>query len=73
VFGSISVAYKIHMRFNDRELTKISLGDAELEGRLNHRRPPGGNFSQKGNRHFYFCMNKYSLYLVDINVEYSMF
>jgi hypothetical protein len=37
------------MRFNDRELTKISLGDAELEGRLNHRRPTGGNFSQKGN------------------------
>ena len=73
MFGSISVAYKIHMRFNDRELTKISLGDAELEGRLNHRRPPGGNFSQKGNRHFYFCMNKYSLYVVGINVEYSMF
>jgi hypothetical protein len=37
------------MRFNDKELTTIGLGDAELEGRLNHRRPPGGNFSQKGN------------------------
>jgi hypothetical protein len=37
------------MRFNDRELIHISLGDAELEGRLNHRRPLGGNFSQKGN------------------------
>jgi hypothetical protein len=36
------------MRFNDRELIQISLGDAELEGRLNHRRPPSGNFSQKG-------------------------
>ncbi|GFG30326.1 hypothetical protein Cfor_01566 [Coptotermes formosanus] len=35
------------MRFNDKELTTIGLGDAELEGRLNHRRPPGGNFSQK--------------------------
>jgi hypothetical protein len=37
------------MRFNDRELVEISLGDAELEGRLNHRRPLGGNFGQKGN------------------------
>jgi hypothetical protein len=37
------------MRFNDRELVQISLGDAELEGRLNHRRPHGGNFGQKGN------------------------
>jgi hypothetical protein len=36
------------MRFNGRELSEISLGDAELEGRLNHRRPPSGNFSQKG-------------------------
>jgi len=40
------------MRFNERELTTISLGDAELEGRLNHRRPASGNFSQKGNKHF---------------------
>jgi hypothetical protein len=36
------------MRFNDKELIQISLGGAELEGRLNHRRPPSGNFSQKG-------------------------
>lgn len=45
----VSEAYKIQMRFNDRELIQISLGDAELEGRLNHRRPLSGNFSQKGN------------------------
>jgi len=50
--NSISGAYNIHMRFNERELTTISLGDAELEGRLNHRRPASGNFSQKGNKHF---------------------
>jgi len=52
VLNSISGEYKIHMRFNERELTTISLGDADLEGRLNHRRPPSGNFSQKGNGHF---------------------
>jgi hypothetical protein len=42
------------MRFNDRELAKISLGDAELEGRLNHRCPPSGNFSQKGFKERWF-------------------
>lgn len=52
MLNNISGAFKLHMRFNERELTKISLGDAELEGRLNHRRPPSGNFSQTGNRHF---------------------
>lgn len=34
------------MRFNDKELAEISLGDAELEGRLNYRKYPSGNFNQ---------------------------
>jgi hypothetical protein len=46
------------MRFNDRELIQISLGDAELEGRLNHRHPSTGNFSQKGNQHDIFILYK---------------
>ena len=36
------------MRINDKELVQISLGEGEIEGRLNHKRPPSGNFSQKG-------------------------
>ena len=36
------------MRFNDKELIQISSGEGEIEGRLNHRRPHSGNFSQKG-------------------------
>jgi len=48
IWNSVAGEYKIQMRFNDRELIQISLGDAEVEGKLNHRRPPSGNFSQKG-------------------------
>lgn len=35
------------MRYNERELAEIGLGDCELEGRLNYRAPSSG-FSQTG-------------------------
>lgn len=65
--NSVSGAYKTHMRFNDRELTKIGLGDAELEGRLNHRRPPGGNFSQKGFKERWFKLKSNLLFYFRIS------
>jgi len=34
------------MRFNDKELITYSSGDADLEGRLNYKKTPSGNFSQ---------------------------
>nr|CAD7462297.1 unnamed protein product [Timema tahoe] len=36
------------MRFNDKELVHLSLGQSDMEGVLNHKRPPSGNFSQYG-------------------------
>uniref|UniRef100_A0A1B6D669 Pleckstrin homology domain-containing family J member 1 n=1 Tax=Clastoptera arizonana TaxID=38151 RepID=A0A1B6D669_9HEMI len=36
------------MRFNDKELAEMSLGEGELEGRLNYRKHPNGNFNQNG-------------------------
>lgn len=36
------------MRFNDKELAFISSQNADLEGRLNYRKIPNGNFSQSG-------------------------
>ncbi|KAG8326986.1 pleckstrin homology domain-containing family J member 1-like [Homalodisca vitripennis] len=36
------------MRFNDSELATLSSSNADLEGRLNYRKTPSGNFSQSG-------------------------
>lgn len=59
------------MRFNDKELVHVSLGEADLEGRLNYRKTPSGNFSQSGgvfkerwfklkcNLLFYFKINEF--------------
>ncbi|XP_023702757.1 pleckstrin homology domain-containing family J member 1 [Cryptotermes secundus] len=55
------------MRFNDRELVQISLGDAELEGRLNHRRPLSGNFSQKGFKERWFKLKSNLLFYFRIS------
>lgn len=59
------------MRFNDKELAHVSLGEADFEGRLNYRKSPSGNFSQSGgvfkerwfklkcNLLFYFKINEF--------------
>uniref|UniRef100_A0A1B6KP66 Pleckstrin homology domain-containing family J member 1 n=1 Tax=Graphocephala atropunctata TaxID=36148 RepID=A0A1B6KP66_9HEMI len=36
------------MRFNDRELVTLSSAEADLEGRLNYKKTPSGNFGQSG-------------------------
>jgi hypothetical protein len=61
------------MRFNDRELIQISLGDAELEGRLNHRRPLSGNFSQKGNLDMILFHINAHLMCVAVEVQSQMY
>ncbi|XP_063238911.1 pleckstrin homology domain-containing family J member 1-like [Bacillus rossius redtenbacheri] len=52
------------MRINDKELSQLNLSVTDMEGLLNHRKPPSGNFSQnvfkerlfklKANLLFYF-------------------
>lgn len=34
------------MRFNDKELASLSLGEADLEGRLNYKKSSSSNISQ---------------------------
>lgn len=55
------------MRFNDRELAEIGVGAVALEGRLNHRRPASGNFSQSGFKERWFKLKSNLLFYFRIN------
>ncbi|XP_067002267.2 pleckstrin homology domain-containing family J member 1 [Anabrus simplex] len=55
------------MRFNDKELAEIGIGPVDLEGRLNHRRPTSGNFSQSGFKERWFKLKANLLFYFRIN------
>ncbi|GLG97911.1 Pleckstrin-like proteiny domain-containing family J member 1 [Gryllus bimaculatus] len=55
------------MRFNDKELAEIGVGAVELEGRLNHRRPTSGNFTQSGFKERWFKLKSNLLFYFRIN------